>query len=153
MSHGKEPLISASRRTRVFAAALTWTGVGIGLAGAGLAWTLRGVGDASAAAGFLTLAAAVGAAKGRWVLAPRARANVQRIADAPGRQSLFLFFSPLAWGLVVAMMVLGWVLRHSGLSRGVLGPVYAAVGSALMVGAGPSWRSWRKMGESMEEGS
>lgn len=153
MTRSKPPLVTLSRRARVLAAALTWSCVGIGLAAAGLAWTIRGIADGRAAAGFLTLAGAVGVAKGRWVLAPRARANVVRIVATPEQHALLSFFSPVAWGFVVGMMGLGWVLRHSGLSKGVLGPLYAAVGAAMLVGAVPSWGTWRRMRGPRKEGS
>jgi hypothetical protein len=151
----REPLspFAVLPRTLVLASAMTWSAVGIGLAGAGLAWTLRSAASGSAAAGSLALAGAVGLAKGRWVLAPRATANVRRIAGASGRRPIVSFFSPLAWGLVAAMMALGWVLRHSGVPKDVLGPVYAAVGSALLVGALPTWRAWGRMRGSTEGGA
>lgn len=144
-------LAPVSRRSRILAAALVWTAVGAGLASAGSVRTVHATPSSRVAAIVLAVAAAVGVAKGRFLLAPRARANVARILAARERDGLLSVFSPAAWAFVAGMMTLGWILRRSGLPGVALGGTYAAVGAALVVGAIPSWSAWRRMGTLLGE--
>jgi hypothetical protein len=136
------PRLVASRRTRLLLAALAWTLVGAGLLAAGTVW-LSSARPALEAAG-LAAAAAVGWMKGRFVLAPRAAANARRIEASAERASVFGFFAPSAWGLVLVMMVSGALLRRSALPRPWLGTLYAALGVALLSASGAAWRHWRQ---------
>lgn len=123
-----------------------WTAVGAGLASAGSVWTFNAMATPRGAAGVLSLAAAVGVAKGSVLLAPRARTNVERILAARESEGVLTLFSPAAWAFAGGMMTLGFVLRRSGVPGVALGGLYAAVGAALLVGALPSWNAWWRMG-------
>jgi hypothetical protein len=139
-------LAPVSRRSRILGGALVWTAVGAGLASAGSFWTLHATPTARGAAFVLVVAAVAGVAKGRFLLAPRARANVARILAARELDGVLTLFSPRAWAFAAGMMALGWMLRRSGLPGVALGGTYAAVGAALVVGAIPSWSAWWRMG-------
>lgn len=124
-------------RTQLTAASLLWTFVGLGLGVAGLGWSI-----ASAAPGTLVVVGvAVGLAKALFVLAPMARRNAARIIQRGDGKCLGGFLSWKSWAFVGAMMTLGMVLRHSPAPRGVLGALYVAIGTALLAGALPLWRS------------
>lgn len=139
-------LAPLSRRSRILGAALVWTAVGAGLAWAGSVATVDATPTSRAALAVLGVASAVGVAKGRILLAPRARANVARILTARESDGVLTLFSPAAWAFAAGMMALGWILRRSGLPGVALGGTYAAVGAALVVGAIPSWSAWWRMG-------
>lgn len=132
----------SSFRVRLFAAALVWTAVGTGLATAGV-WWVAGAG-AAAAVPILVGAALVGWAKGRFVLAPRAARNAERIVDAGDDRCIGGTFAWSTWVLVAGFVALGAVLRRSSLPRPILGFVYVAVGSALLIGAARAWRAWHE---------
>lgn len=132
----------ASRGTRLFLAATAWTAVGVGLGGAGLLW-LSGY-RAALALPVLALAVAAGYAKGRLILAPRARANAERIVASAERRCFGGFFSRASWTFVVVMMAAGAILRRSPIPRIWLGCLYAAVGTALVVGSAAAWGGWRR---------
>ena len=132
---------NASRRTRLLLAALVWSGAGLGLLTAGARWVCSA--GPQWVAGSLALAAAVGWAKGRFVLAPRAEANARRIAAGPESAAVSTVFPLASWGLVAVMMAAGALLRRSALPRLWLGVVYAAIGVALLAGSAPGWRRWR----------
>ena len=68
---------AASRGTRLLLAALMWSVVGAGLAGAGLQWVVQS--GAPSRPVVIAIALALGAAKGRYVLADLARRNADRI--------------------------------------------------------------------------
>ena len=133
---------AASRRTRLFLAALVWTLVGTGLLAAGIVW-LTSAPPAVLAVGLGT-AALLGWIKGRYLLAPRAAANALRIEGSAERAPVLGFFAPSAWGLVVVMMGAGALLRRSALPRPWLGALYAAIGVALLSASGAAWRHWRQ---------
>lgn len=140
------PLLPASTRVRLLAAACVWSAVGVVLLALGTRWLLAsGVGSHLPV---LVAAGALGWVKGRFVLGPRARANSERIAGAPDRAPLLHVFTMATWALVGGMMATGYVLRHSGLPWPVVGSIYAAVGVALIVGAAPSWAAWARTGRS-----
>lgn len=137
-------MLPASRRHRLLFGAVVWTGVGLGLGIAGTRWLAQHGGAWRWPAWAAALA--VGVAKGQFLLAPRAAANARRIAAADAVRPLHEAFSGGTWALVAGMMALGWTLRHSGLAFGIVGWIYAAVGTALLVGSRQAWRGWAREG-------
>ncbi len=128
---------AAAARTHLLAAGLLWTGVGAGLLAAGLRWC-AGVGG-GAAWGLAAAGVAAGLLKGRLALDRTARNAAARIRSRGDGNCLGGFLSWKTWLFVLVMMGLGAVLRRSGLSRVVLGPVYTAVGTALLWGSRIYW--------------
>jgi hypothetical protein len=137
-------VLHVSRRHRLLFGALVWSGVGLGLGIAGTRWLLLHGGAWRWAS--WALAVAVGFAKGFLVLAPRAAANARRIEGAEAVRPLTEAFTGATWVLVAGMMALGWTLRHSGLAWGIVGWIYAAVGTALLVGSREAWLGWMREG-------
>ena len=130
----------ASRRTRLLVAAFVWTGIGAGLLAAGLRWTF--LADSNVWRAALPAALALGWFKGRYVLAPRAASNAQRIVATAESRCIGGVFSWGSWAFALAMMLLGITLRHSPIPRPWLGQLYAAVGTALVVAGAGGWRRW-----------
>jgi hypothetical protein len=131
----------ASCRARLLLAAVLWTGVGTGLALAGLFWIF----DARSAPWLAATPVALlaGWVKGRFVLGPRAGANARRIVEAGDGRCLGGAFSWGSWGIALAMMIGGIFLRRSSIPRPWLGLLYTAVGTGLIAASTASWTRWR----------
>ncbi len=132
---------AAAARTHLLLAALLWTGVGLGLLGAGVAWSARArwpwpwvVVPAAAAAGLV---------KGRLALDRVARRSAARIRARGDGRCLGGFLSWRTWVFVLVMMGLGATLRRSPVPRPALGAVYVAVGVAMVWGSRVYWAGWR----------
>lgn len=133
---------AAGVRAHLVAAGVMWSVVGATLAGVGVSWTWE---STPAAAAWLTAAAvAVGAAKSRLVLDHAARRIVVRISARGDGRCLGGFLSPGTWGLVMVMMIAGRLLRGT-FAHPVIGPLYLAIGSALLLSSRVAWRAWREM--------
>ena len=132
---------AASIRSRLLLAALMWTLVGAGLFAAGVRWSVVGEGGRGWAG--LALALALGWLKGRYILSARAAVNARRIVAAGEDRCLGGFFDWSTWSLVLAMIGLGYVLRHSEVPRLWIGVIYATVGSALVLASLGTWKRWR----------
>jgi hypothetical protein len=131
---------AAAMRTQLLLAWLMWATVGSALAGVGVRWLWA---SAPVAAPWIAAACvAVGVFKSRFVLDRAARRVADRILERGDGRCLGGFLSFRSWGLVVLMMVGGRVLRGT-LAHGVVGPLYIAVGTALLVSSRISWRTWR----------
>jgi hypothetical protein len=119
---------------------LMWAMVGVALAGVG-AWWLW---DASpVVAPWLAAAAvAIGAIKSRLVLDRAAARIIARIRARGDGRCIGGFLSPSTWGLVILMMVAGRLLRGT-VAHAIVGPLYLAVGTALLVSSRLTWRAWR----------
>ncbi len=133
---------AARARTQLLAAALLWTVVGLGLTAAGLAWSFGSALPWS----FLLVAAGftLGTVKGRLVIRGMAARNTARIIARGDGRCLGGFLAPKTWLLVAVMMASGIILRRSGVPRPVLGVLYSAVGTGLLIGAGHLWKAWRE---------
>jgi hypothetical protein len=128
---------AAGVRAHLFSAAIMWTVVGLGLAAAGMVWCFG-----SALPWSLVLAAAgvaAGLAKGRFLIRTMAERNAARIITRGDGRCLGGFLSVKTWLLVALMMTSGIILRRSAVPRPVLGVLYTAVGTALLVGCVTLW--------------
>ncbi|MFC1705201.1 hypothetical protein ACFL59_00080 [Planctomycetota bacterium] len=134
---------AAPATMHVLMAAVLWTCVGSGLAGAGVWWTLGLPGVWAAL--LLALSLLAGLMKGRFILEPKARRTVARIVARGDGRCLGGFLSGQTWLLVLAMMGLGVVLRRTDLPRIALGVVYGTVGVALLLGSRLFWVEWWRL--------
>lgn len=117
-----------------------WLVVGTALAAFGARWTWLAVPDQ---APWLTgLALAVGLCKSRCVLDGAALRIIDRIQSRGDGHCLGGFLSVRSWAFVLLMMVGGRLLRGT-LSRAFIGPVYLAIGTALIVSSRLAWPSLR----------
>lgn len=136
-----------SRRARLLVAALLWTVVGAGLGAAGAVFTFRGATSPGGRAVVFGAALGIGLGKGRFLLAPRARANADRIRASASRAPLTTVYTTPSWLLAPLMIAVGFAIRRSGIPTVALGGIYLAVGLGLVVGAAPAWRAWRVLEE------
>ncbi len=132
---------AATVPTHLMLAWLMWMMVGLALVGFGT-WWLWGVAPA-AAPWFVAGSLAAGSLKSRLVLDAAAQRVADRIHAHGDGRCLGGFLSLQTWGLVVLMMVAGRLLRGT-LVRGIVGPLYIAVGTALCLSSRITWRAWRE---------
>jgi hypothetical protein len=132
---------SAAAHVHALAACLMWTSVGALLAVSGARWLWQAPTAASPwlAAG----AVGVGVLKSRAVLDRAAMNIVQRIVDRGDGRCIGGFLSLRSWGLVVAMAIAGRFLRGA-VGHEVAGPLYIAIGTALVMSSRLLWRAWRR---------
>jgi len=125
----------ASLRTHHCLAASIWSLVGIMLMARGGLF-LHAVGKL-----WLFLPAmAVGTIKSFFMLDKAARKNLVRLAGKEDGDCLGGVYSARMWGLVGAMMALGWLLRRLGLPGEWVGGIYVAIGWALFFSSRLLWQ-------------
>lgn len=110
---------------------------------AGLLWSVVGLGLCGVACHWLSLlawpgnlaAALVGFVGGVLVysfgFSRIARRNLVRIANQPSRVCVFAFQAWNSYALVLTMVVVGWILRHSRVPLLVLAVIYLMMGTGL----------------------
>jgi len=133
---------AASMRTHLLAAALLWTLVGAGLAGAGVFWILGSSSPLRYAV--LLFSAGLALLKSRLILDRAARGLVRRVEERGDGRCIGGFLSLRSWGLVVGMALFGRLLRASPLPPVLRGGIYAAIGLALALAARRLWVAWRR---------
>lgn len=129
-------------QTRIFVAALFWSGIGVMLLGRGV---LAVVG--SGHEWWLVAALLLGCIKSRLILDRVVRRNMERLRALDGARCIGGIYSVKTWLLVVAMIVLGRGLRMSPLPLWITGLIYATVGSGLFWSSRVGWRAWRRGGD------
>lgn len=67
------------------------------------------------------------------------RKNIRRISDLPDRPCLFAFAPWRGYGMILFMMSLGFILRHSGVPPAYLITLYTGMGLVLI---GSGLRFW-----------
>jgi hypothetical protein len=70
--------------------------------------------------------------------------NTVRIIARGDSRCLGGFLAPKTWLLIIIMMGSGILLRRSGVPRPILGVLYTAVGSALLIGGRKLWKARRE---------
>ena len=112
-------------------AGLLWSGVGITLcvvAGFWLShceWPQSGMSAA--------LGGVLGVCAYRLGFSTIARRNIRRIAQQPERVCFFAFQAWRSYLLIIIMVLLGFALRQSHLSRLILATIYLTVGTGLIL--------------------
>lgn len=128
---------AAQVKTRIFVAALLWSGIG------GMLLT-RGV-LAVAGSGreaWLALAVVLGAIKSRLLLDRLVRRNMARLHKLDGDRCLGGVYSLKTWLLVAGMIALGRALRLSPLPPWITGLLYVTVGWGLFWSSRVGWSAW-----------
>jgi hypothetical protein len=127
-------------KTHLLLAAGAWTVVGSVLIILGIYW----VHAAGSNVSYLVLAAAIGYAKSLYVLDKTARRAADRIIERGDGRCIGGFFSYKSWLLVIIMAGAGRTLRSGIMSRLLLGFIYVAVGSALILSSRIFWQAYFK---------
>lgn len=125
----------ASLRAHHFLAASLWSLVGLFL------MTRGGLFLHTAGRLWLFLpAVVVGTLKSIFMLDKAARKNLTRLSGKRDGDCLGGVYSAKMWALVAIMMVLGVLLRRSGLPWEVVGTLYVAIGWALFFSSRLLWQ-------------
>jgi hypothetical protein len=129
---------AAPARTHLLLAACAWSAVGSVLVILGFYW----VHTAGSTPSYLVLAIALGFIKSRYILDKTARRATARIVERGDGKCIGGFFSYKSWLLVIVMALAGRFLRSGVISRLLLGFIYAAVGSALLISSRLFWQRY-----------
>jgi len=130
---------AAQVKTRIFVAALLWSGIGAML-------MVRGLLAVSGSGREIWLAAAIvlGGIKSRLVLDRLVRRNMLRLAKLDGARCLGGVYSAKTWLMVAAMIGLGRALRLSPVPIWITGLIYMTVGWGLFWSSRVGWVSWHR---------
>jgi hypothetical protein len=123
---------AARREVLVFVAGAVWSLVGLALATVAGYWLIF---ERLPVWLPLTSGLICGYLIYRFGFSRLAHRNLERIyAQSPQKDKVcvFAFQNTRSYILVTVMMAMGYGLRHSGLSKVYLSPVYLAIGSALL---------------------
>ena len=127
---------AAAAHVHLLLAGLMWTVVGTALAGVGARWLWR---SPSWTAPLLVISVVIGAIKARFILDRAARTIVERIRSRGDGRCVGGFMSARSWALVVVMMAAGRLLRGSDVTRALVGVLYLAVGTGLLLSSRIAW--------------
>jgi len=137
------PEPAVRRTTLVLSAAVVWTLVGLFLAARAALWFRS---STRPVLWLILLALAAGFIKGHFIFSKLARRNIRRIGElSPHKEKICIFaFQALqSYAIVLGMIILGILLRHSSLSRQILAVIYLAIGAALVYASASYWRAKR----------
>jgi len=110
-----------------------WSAVGIMMCFTAIGWLAdsgMGWGMAFALAGLILAMLSV-----RWGFGGIAQKNIRRLRRLPDRGCFFAFQAWKSYLVIMAMIALGVVLRHSSVPKHFLAVAYMAIGGALIVGS------------------
>ena len=130
----------ASSRLQLLLGGLMWSLVGVGLICVGTYWILS---TSSHIMGLLAISLCIGLAKSLLILDRVASQIVKRIALRGEGRCMVSFYSLRVWAIVIIMMLMGRILRGTGISYSLLGLIYAAVGTSLLMSSRSIWLAWK----------
>ena len=130
----------ASSRLQLLLAGSTWSTVGTGLICVGAYWLAS---SSSHLISLLAISLCLGVGKSILILDRVAKKIVERIEFRGEGRCLASFYSLRAWALVILMMAMGRILRGAGISYALLGVIYAAVGTGLLMSSRSIWLAWK----------
>ncbi len=139
-SHLESAKPSAPARVHLLLAALLWTVVGAALLFFGVRWAWDE--RCEHAVWWLAASVVVGLLKARFVLGQAAPRMIDRIRARGDGKCIGGFLSPTTWLFVLLMVAAGRLLRGEWVPRFVVGLVYTAVGTALLVASRRVWHAW-----------
>jgi len=119
------------RRWLLATSGILWSAVGVILCALAAQWlrpmaTGWALGLGAGGAGLAVVAY-------RFLFVKIALKNIARIEQRPEVTCFFAFQPWRSYGLMVFMMALGVTLRHAGVSKYCLAPIYTAIGGALFL--------------------
>lgn len=130
----------ASSRLQLLLAGLMWSLVGVGLICVGTYWILS---TSSHIMDLLAISLCIGLAKSLLILDRVASRIVKRIALRGEGRCMVSFYSLRVWAIVIIMILMGRILRGTGISYSLLGLIYAAVGTSLLMSSRSIWLAWK----------
>lgn len=136
---------AAKRKTLALIAGIVWSLTGLFLSSVALSWLL----DSEVAYIAITVICGLGVG---WLIhyfkfGKLANQNIQRIySQSPGQDKVcvFAFQNFRSYFLVIIMMTMGYLVRHSGVPKPHLAPFYLAIGSAMFMSSLAYYRHLRR---------
>ena len=86
----------------------------------------------------------IGTCKSLFILDKSAQKNLNRLSKKQDGSCLGGVYSPTMWGLILAMIIMGKLLRKSGLPGDYLGVFYVAIGWALFLSSRLLWNNLKQ---------
>ena len=126
-----------SPRTHLFCASALWTLIGLLLLYRGIVYLAKENLLPLVIVGIL-----LGSLKSYLILNKSAAKGVERIKRFGDKTCIGAVYSWRTWLLVVAMMVLGVILRMSPVPVGVIGTICTAIGWSLLYSSRFGWQQW-----------
>ena len=127
------------KKSHLLLASLLWTIAGLILTARGMQWLVQ-----YHRLILIVPALALGTLKSRFILDRTAIKSIARIQLLQDGTCLGAVYSVKTWMLVLLMMGMGMVLRHSPFPRPLLGMLYITIGWALFWSSRHGWRAWRE---------
>ena len=132
-----------SLRTHHIVASSIWSAVGIMLLTRGSSYLYE-----AGNLWFLVLGIIIGTFKSLFILDKSARKNLSRLSKKKDGACLGGVYSFKMWLMILAMIIMGKLLRSSGLPAEFIGVFYAAIGWALLFSSRLLWENVRTHGHS-----
>jgi len=135
-SHNRfKPRLNA--RTQLVLAGSIWYAVAIALGMRGIGWAIGSEWPLLIAG----VGLALGALKGRFVMRRVAVRAIDRIRERDRDKCAGGFFSWQSWVVVLVMMAVGHALRLTAIPRPILGALYIAIATGLLLAGRLYWRA------------
>lgn len=125
----------------LLAASLLWSATGTGLIIAGGVWLCL----SHAHLVLIAVSVALGLLKARFILCRSAQKVATRIEQRGDGRCIGGFLSWRTWLVVVAMALLGRLVRASPLPVSIRGALYVAIGVALLAASRLLWVRWHAL--------
>ncbi len=131
---------SVRRHWLFFAAGVVWLAVGIGLLAVACFWLYHSAWPLSLVVGPLGIA--LGLIVYSFGFSRIIRKNLDRISGKPEVVCLFAFQAWRSYFLIMAMILMGYTLRHSPMPKYIDAMIYLTMGSALVCGSSLYFREF-----------
>jgi len=128
------------RHWLIFAAGVVWLAVGLGLTAAACYWLYHSAWPWSFVLGAVSLL--LGMIVYSFGFSRIVRKNLARIGDKPETVCVFAFQGRRSYFLILAMMAMGYTIRHLPIPRDIDAVVYFTMGSALILGSSLYFRQF-----------
>ncbi len=131
---------SVRRHWLVFAAGVMWLAVGVGLTAVACFWLSRSTWPLSLAIGVVSLV--LGLIVYFFGFSRIVRKNLARIGGQPEVVCLFAFQGLRSYFLILAMILMGYTIRHLPVPKNIDAIIYFTMGSALICGSSLYFREF-----------
>jgi hypothetical protein len=126
---------AVDRTILVLMAFILWILVGVMLSRSAIIWWESYMGSLIPL--FVVLGLFLGLFKGYFILTRVVNINIKRIYEMEGTGFILSFISLRTYLLIIGMMILGMLLRHSSFPKHYLAIIYLGVGLAMIISSYP----------------
>jgi hypothetical protein len=134
-----------SRLVHVFLAPFLWTVIGLILLWRGWGWL-----ESGQSRWMMLVALLLGTLKSLCILDQIAKRSLRRITQLQDGTFVWAVYSRKTWGMVVLMIVAGYILRTIAQPGPLMGTLYCAIGWSLCLSSRLGWQQCFKLVRSHE---